>query len=297
MVRPRLRQLDRLQRLVVFDAAARGHGFTAAARELQITQPAVTRHIVALERRLGVELFHRTANRARLSEQGRHLAERVGAGLDLIESGLADLDATARTFVLAAHPGIAQQWLMPRIDQVHAALGELELRLQVFDGDDEIAGSTVDAAVRIGTGGWPGQSSHRLFDEEVVPIASRSFADEHGLHEQSAAADVNRVPFVHMDDGDSPWLTWEQWLRHFDIVLERLPGRVMWNNYPMVLQQVLAGRGVGLGWRPLVDELIDGGALVVVGPAVRSGRAYNVTWPAGEPGPEVTALIALLQSA
>lgn len=294
MVRPRLRQLDRLQRLVVFEAAARTGGFSAAARELGITQPAVTRHIVALERALGTALFQRSANRARLSEPGRQLADRVGAGLDLIESGLADLDATASTFVLAAHPGIAQQWLMPRVDQLHDALGDLELRLQVFDRDAELTGAVFDAAVRIGTGGWPGQSSHRLFDEVVVPVASRWFADEHGLDEHSSAHDVNRVPFVHMDDGDSPWLTWEQWLRHFDIVLERRPGRVMWNNYPLVLQQVLAGRGVGLGWRPLVDDLLAGDALVAVGPEVRSGRGYYVTWPAGERPPEVEGLIELL---
>ena len=78
MARPRLRRLDRLQRLVVFEAAARGGGFTAAARELGITQPAVTRHIVALERSLGTALFQRTANRARLTDHGRHLAERIG---------------------------------------------------------------------------------------------------------------------------------------------------------------------------------------------------------------------------
>ena len=295
-IRPRLRRPDRLQRLVVFESAARTGGFSAAARELGITQPAVTRHVIALERSLSTPLFERTANRVRLTEPGRLFAERIGAGLDLIESGLADLEATASTFVLAAHPGIAQQWLMPRVDRLHDALGDLELRLVVFDRDADLAESNHDAAVRIGAGRWVGQSAHRLFDEVVLPVASPAFADEHELDGDSTAVDVNRVPFVHMDDGESPWMTWADWLHHFDIPLERRPGRVMWNNYPLVLQQVLAGRGVALGWRPLVDELLTGGALVPVGPEVRSGLGYYVTWPTGEPSSGVRALIELLES-
>ena len=49
-------KVGRLHRLAVFDAAARLGGFSAAARELGMTQPAVTRQIRALERSLGRDL-------------------------------------------------------------------------------------------------------------------------------------------------------------------------------------------------------------------------------------------------
>jgi len=294
MARPHLGHLDRLRRLVVFEAAARGGGFTAAAREFGITQPAVTRHIVALERSLGTALFQRTANRARLTDAGRHLAERIGAGLDVIESGLSDLETTASLFVLASPPGVAQQWLMPRVDRLHAALGDLELRLQVVDRDTDLSDGTFDAAVRIGDGRFVGQSAHRLFDERVVPIASAAFAAEHSIDADTTADQLLELPFVHLDDGDRPWLTWAGWLQRFDLILERRPGRTMWNNYPLVVQQVLAGRGIGLGWRPLVDELLASEVVVAVGPEVRSDRSYYVTWPTGEATDEVRAVIDVL---
>jgi DNA-binding transcriptional LysR family regulator len=66
---------------------------------------------------------------------------------------------------------------------------------------------------------------------------------------------------------------------------------VLFQNYPMVLQQALAGRGVALGWRPLIDDLVDGGALVVVGPEVRSDRGYYVTWRGATPSPAVSSLV------
>ncbi len=293
-MRALIQQVDRLQRLAVFESAGRLGSFTAAAKELGMTQPAVTRQIRSLERSLGAELFHRSSNRSELTDIGRRLRDHIAAGFDVIEAGLAELAAHAGTFVLAAHPGVAQQWIVPRIDGLRAALGDRDLRLWLFDRDVEIADGRFDAAIRVGTGDFPGQSSHLLFDELVVPVASPLFAEHHGLSARSTANDVYEAAFVHMDDGDRPWMTWSDWLANFGITLRRQPGRVLWHNYPMVLQQALAGRGVALGWRPLIDDLVDGDALVVVGPEVSSNRGYYVTWRTGEPDAGVQALIAWL---
>jgi LysR family glycine cleavage system transcriptional activator len=287
-----VRQVDRLQRLAVFESAARLGSFTAAALELGMTQPAVTRQIRALELSLGTELFRRSSNRSVLTDLGARLSDHITAAFDVIESGLTELAEHAGTFVLAAHPGIAQQWIVPRIDDLHTALGDRDLRLWLFDRDSEIDGGGFDAAVRVGTGDFPGQSSHLLFPERVVPVAAPGFAEYHGLSSASSAADVYAVPFIHMDDGDRPWMTWDGWLAHFGITLRRQPGRVLWHNYPMVVQQALAGRGVALGWRPLIDDLVADDTLVVVGPEVESNRGYYVTWWAGEPDAGVQALIA-----
>lgn len=290
-MRELVRRVDRLQRLAIFEAAARLGSFTAAARELGMTQPAVTRQIRSLERSLNADLFRRTANRSELTDVGHRLQSHINAGFDLIEAGLGELDSHAGIFVLATHPGIAQQWVVPRIEELQQALGDLELRLWLFDRDHEILGGGFDAAIRSGVGNFEGQSSHRVFDETVVPVASPAFATEHGLTPESSAADVYRVPFVHMDDGDQPWMNWPGWLARFGITLRREPGRVLFNNYPAVLQQTLAGRGVALGWRPLIDDLLNGDALVVVGPEVRSERGYYVTWRQGEPDHRVRAVI------
>lgn len=293
-----IRKVDRLQALAVFEATARLGSFTAAGRELGLSQPAVTRQIRSLERRLGAELFVRTANRSALSDVGRRLRDHVSAGFDVIEAGLAELAEQAGTFVLAAHPGIAQAWLVPRLDEINEVLGGLDLRLWLFDRDVELADGSFDAAIRVGDGHFPGLDHRLLFPEVVVPVATAALADEYDLTSSSTAADVYRAPFVHMDDGDRPWMTWADWLDEFGIALHRQPGRVLFHNYPMVLQRALLGHGVALGWRPLIDDYLDGGALVVVGPEVRSERGYYVTWPAGHATPAVAALTAwLIESA
>lgn len=290
-MRALVRAVDRLQRLAVFEAAARLGSFTRAGAELGMTQPAVTRQIRALERALGAELFTRSANRSELTDCGRRLRAHVSAGFDTIETGLAELADQTGEFVLAAHPGIAQSLLVPHIDQLKDLLGDLELRLWLFDRDAELADARFDAAIRVGDGNFPDLDSVLMFPEVVVPIASPGIAEQYGLDETSTAADVCTAPFVHMDDGDRPWMTWSDWLDQFGITLRRQSGRVLFHNYPMVLQRALLGYGVALGWRPLVDEYVERGALVVVGPEVRSARGYYVTWPSGPPSPAVQALI------
>ena len=290
-MRPLVRQVDRVQRLVVFEAAGRLGSFTAAAAELGLSQPAVTRQVRALERSLGADLFTRTANRSELTDAGRRLWGHVAAGFATIESGLGELVATGETFVLAAHAGIAQQWLVPRIDGLRAAIGERELRLRLVDRDDELTHGEHDASIRVGNGTFPGESSRLLFPEVVVPVASPTLAAEHGLDATSHPAALQHVPIVHMDDGDRPWMTWPGWLGEFGLTFPPQPGRVLFQNYPMVLQQTLAGRGVALGWRPLIDDLVDGGALVVVGPEVQSDRGYYVTWRQPTPSPAVASLV------
>ena len=290
-MRELLRQVDRLQRLAVFEAAARLGSFTAAATELRITQPAVTRQVRALERSIGVDLVARTANRSVLTDAGRRLHGRVAGGFDVIEAGLADLVDHAGNFVLAAHPGVAQLWLVPRLDELTEAIGGADLRLWLFDHDRELRGGGFDAAIRVGDGTFEGLDARLLFREVVVPVASPALAERYGLTEHSTAADVYAAPFVHMDDGDHPWVTWSDWLAEFGIVFQRQPGRVLFHNYPMVLQRALLGHGVALGWRTLIDDYIEGGALVVVGPEVTSPNGYYVTWPSGRPSEPVQALI------
>lgn len=291
-----MRKVGRLHRLAVFDAAARLGGFSAAARELGMTQPAVTRQIRALERSLGRDLFVRTANRSELTDAGRRLHDHVAAGLDRLDTGVNEFTAVSGAFVLATHPGVAQLWLVPRLDDLSEALHPLDLRLWLFDRDTDVDTGGFDAAIRVGEGHFPGHHAELLFRERVVPVCSPAFAEAHGLDADSTPEEIHGVPFINMDDGDAPWMAWSDWLERNGMELERLPGRVLFQNYPMVIQQALIGRGVALGWRGLIDDLVDGGALVTVGPEVTSERGYYVTWPEDRRSAEVDALVGWLRA-
>lgn len=294
-MRPLVRQVDRLQRLATFEAAARLGSFSAAGRELGLAQPAVTRQVQALERAIDVPLFNRQANRIDLTDAGRLLADAIDLGFDSIERVVQELANTTGTVVFAMPPGFAQQLVVPHLDGLQRALGDRDLRLWLYDRESELTSGTFDVAVRVGQAPWPGLDASELFAERAAPVATPALAELCQLDIDSEPEAVLAAPLLHMDAADRPWMSWSDWFGAFDLSLTPGRRRVEFNNYPTVLQQAVAGKGVALSWAGLTDDLVDSGVLQVVGPEVSSGRSYCVTWPAGRRTAAVDALVDWLE--
>jgi LysR family glycine cleavage system transcriptional activator len=79
-----MRRLPPLQTLRAFEASARLASFTAAARELNVTQSAVSQQIQLLEDSLGKPLFERLTRRLVLTHAGELYAPTVRQALDMI---------------------------------------------------------------------------------------------------------------------------------------------------------------------------------------------------------------------
>jgi DNA-binding transcriptional LysR family regulator len=283
-------RIDRLQRLATFESAARLGSFSAAGRELGLAQPAVTRQVQGLERSLDLELFRREANRSTLTETGQSLAEAIDIGFGVIERALDELTQPAATTVVAMPPGFAQQVVVPHLDSLQRALGDRDLRLWLYDREAELASGTFDVAVRVGVPPWDGLDATELFPERVTPVATPALADEWGLGLTSDPTQVLAAPLLHMDAADRPWMSWADWLAAFGLALTSRR-RVEFNNYPTILQQAVAGKGVALSWARLTDDLIDSDVLRVVGPAVTSASSYCATWPTHRRTPAVDAVV------
>lgn len=281
--------------LLVFESAARLGSFTRAAEELGVSQPAVTRQVRAVEALVGRPLFRRAHNRLSLTAEGRRLAAAAASGFGEIAATLDALrdEGHRPRLVLAAHAGFAQQWLIPRVADLRAALPDHELRLVVADAGLDPEAAESDLAVRVGNGRWPGQVSHALTPEIVFPVASPRLLEERPELRAPAPADLLSAPLLHMDEGARPWMTWRGWLRAQGVTTPPPPPGVLYNNYPLVLQEALAGGGVALGWRPLVDDMVARGNLVAVGPqAVNPQLGYHLTRPEhGGAGPAADAVL------
>lgn len=100
------RFLPSLPLLNAFEAAARTGSITAAARELDLTQSAVSRQIKTLEEQIGVELFHRERQTIKLTAGGEGYARDVREALRRISNA-------SLTFELIL-PEVACVWLFCR---------------------------------------------------------------------------------------------------------------------------------------------------------------------------------------
>ena len=270
-----------LQRLAVFEAAARHGSFSAAARELGMTQSAVSHHIADLEDELGITLFARIWRGVAPTEAGAHLADGLGRSLGRIAAAVERAQAIGRgqALTVATDFGFAAFFLLPRLAALRAVMNGIDVRFVTRQEDFDPEVETEDVAIVFGEGPWPRCRETMLVGEEVTPVAAPGFLAE---RPPATPDDLARLPLLHLDAANrGRWLTWDDYLERLGTV--RPPGaqRLSFNNYILVIQAAIAGQGVALGWRPLVDDALAQGLLVPVPmPAVTTASGYHLVEPA-----------------
>jgi DNA-binding transcriptional LysR family regulator len=290
------RRVPQLHRLAVFNAVASAGNFTAAARDLQISQPAVSRHMAALADELGVELFERSGRSFTLTTRGRTLADAVESAFSGLERTLGEFDDQPDAFVFAVQPAMATTWVVPLLDQLEAAAGA-EIRLRIFERSAELDASEWDMAIVPGTGNWAGWESTMLFREAVRPFAAPSLATALGLGPDTTPAELVTNNLLHIDDDGRPNMTWKEWFAEAGDALTPTKPRLVYNAYPTVIQEALAGNGIALGWQHLLSDMVERGLLVPVGPIVqRRHGGHHVCWRVGRADNRHRAVLDQLQS-
>ena len=117
--------------LLAFEAAARHLSFTLAAKELGVSQAAVSRQVRTLEDHLGTPLFRRLHRAVRLTGEGERLQAALAIGFGHIAETVETLRRSRATsgVTLCTTIAFAAFWLMPRIGQFRTAFPDVELKL------------------------------------------------------------------------------------------------------------------------------------------------------------------------
>lgn len=267
--------------LVVFEAAGRRSSFTAAARELQMTQAAVSYAIHRLEEHLGTPLFLREHRRVRLSEAGARFHADVSIGLSHIQRSAQDLRAVATGghVTLSCSTAFAAFWMVPRMADLRAALPHIDLRIQTADHDLDLVGEGIPLAVRGGhPGNWPQYQGAPLAREEIYPVCGTSYLV--GRERPKLPADLLGHQLIHLEEPYRTAATWRDWFDSAGIAGRNAPKGLQINDYVLVLQSVIAGQGVALGWRHLVEGMVEKGVLVrLTDHQLTTDMNFHVIWP------------------
>ena len=261
-------RLPPMQALSMFESAARLASFTAAARELGSTQPAVSQRVVQLEENLGAALFERGHRGVTLTEDGVRLFEAVRQSLDTIRVATNDIRArhatpAQRSLKLLTDFGFATYWLMPRLSQFKALMPDVDVRITT--AQDVIAADHDHADIVIGFGDaetdWAGRGTVKLFPEQVTPVCSPAFLARHG--KPGHPSDLIKLPLLHLEPTNPErWLSWHGWFAAHGLAAPPAHRGITFNSYGFVAHAAIMGQGIALGWAPLVDELVASGQLV-----------------------------------
>lgn len=252
--------LPRLDYLLAFEVAAELESFAAAARELNVSETAVSRKIRLLEQHYGCALFLRGHRSVRLTHHGQKLLDGLHAPLHSIArlSEAMMTDRQRSTVRMAATNSVSSLWLMPRLRKFHQTNHNITISLVSSDLDTECLTGDFDLIILRGDGDWPGFTARRLFGETVFPVCAQGYLDRHAPIK--AITDLPGHALIEVTNTHTEWLNWTTWLAQKGADAVRHSTFV--NTYPLAIQAAVDGLGIALGWGHLVDHHLQSGALV-----------------------------------
>ena len=272
------RVLPSLTALEFFDAAVRHMSFTRAAADLNVTQSAVSRQIRELEGFLGQPLFHRIKQRLVLTEAGEAYAGSVRDLLTQAESATLQVMAyngKGGVLTVALLPTFGSRWLVPRLGDFISRHPDIQLNLVAHVKPFDFTGSGIDAAVHFGSDVWPDAVCHRLMGEVIVPVCAPALLE--GAAELEHPGDVARFPLLQLTTRPQAWT---DWLHAAGVDSFDGPHGPRFEEFHMVIQAAIAGLGMAVLPRFLVQEELSSGRLVIAcDRPVTSDQAYYLVHP------------------
>lgn len=254
--------LPPLASLLPFEAAARLGSITKAGEELGLTQAAVSKQIRLLEEDLGTRLFERRNRAIHLTDEGRELSRLLSGAFDSIGGFSQELRQQHKEgeVVLRAQLCEGLYWLMPRLSKFYQQHPDIQVRVSVSTKPIPEAEERFDLALQ--TSGRDSGTAKLAFavSDEIFPICSPKYLN--AAHTPLPIEQLSQHRLLHHRVHPQDWMDWDHWLEALQLDQRVGDAGVVYDSYPMMIQAVLEGHGIALGWRRTMDLLLEEGAVI-----------------------------------
>jgi DNA-binding transcriptional LysR family regulator len=279
------------------EAAARLGSFTRAARELNLTQGAVSRQVIGLEARLATPMFARRRESLVPTEACRRYLDDIAPALAALERATANvLAAGARGGILnlSVASSFCNYWLIPRLPRFTHAHPEITVNLSTQVGRADFVRQRIDAAIEFGRGARDGLSAVPLMPLTLAPVAAPAWARAYrqrwgeGLRPDRVAPQL-----IHHVTVPNAWARWSE---RAGVTAPRLDLGPRYELMSMALTAATSGLGAVLLPDFMTAEALHRRALTRLGRVTWTADAayYVVFSPASADSAPLRALLAWL---
>ena len=258
-----------------FERAGRTLSFTAAARELGLTQAAISQHVRLLEAQLNVSLFRRLRRGVELTGEGAAYLPHVQAALGALARSTEALFGpdTDETIAICGPISFMALWLAPKLDLFRAAFPHVRLALSTMQVPADYAAVATDFDIRFGVGTFPGRIGHRLSTERLAPMAAPRL-----LERLDDADGWTGLPLLSVAGAREMW---PDWFAAASLPVSAKPV-LRCDSFVLAYEAARHGAGVLLASRPLADAALHDGTLRGLSDIELAGDAgHFITTPAG----------------
>jgi LysR family glycine cleavage system transcriptional activator len=240
--------LPPLNWLRAFEAAARNLSFTGAARDLNMTQSAVSQQIKSLEGYMGRPLFHRRHRALELTQTGISYLPVVRDAFRTLEHGTRALTRTeANVLRVQSNLTFAVQWLAPRLSRFRALHPDVHINISTELWEPRDLAEGVDVEIRYSLRPSDRVHAELLWTDHYYPVCHPSY--------QVTLSDLHAQPLY---DCSNMMGTWSVWAEEQALTWPNPPVTYA-TTYSVSLSVAAAGGGLALAHDVIADRLIATG--------------------------------------
>ncbi|MEX3689509.1 LysR family transcriptional regulator [Paraburkholderia sp. BR14263] len=273
--------MPEIRNLQPFVQAVRCGSFIAAATRLQVTPPAISKSIAALERELGVRLFNRTTRKLSLTSEGRQFYQRVAPLLNQLDEAVADVRRSPEhpegMIKVSVTPTFGRHCLTPVIAEFLQRYPLVEIDISYDEIAPSLVNDGVDVSIQHARGRGTNHVSRPLCDYPIVLVASPGYLERKSVPQTPEELAEHefvgiRMPFglaaLHLER--MPGSTRKRGARKDRTFVHHPRGRLTVAGQPDTsLVAALSGAGITPSSVPVVLPYLRSGALKIVLPEYR----------------------------
>jgi DNA-binding transcriptional LysR family regulator len=269
------RQISSPNALFTFETVARLGSFSAAAKELNVTQPAVSHAINSLEAHLKYPLFKRHGRWIELTQNGNKLFRATSTAFKIVGESLREIDQRQdnyETVSISMSPVAVNYWFLPRMKTFLKKFPLVSLSFREYSKDSEQLLRDADLNIRLSNPHDADMYRWPYADERIMALCSPQYLAANGPLDK------------YKEQAEHTFLEWRSQRYGLDEFLHatglHLPERssfIKFSDYSSVHQSALLGQGIAIAWVSEASlEIISGKLVPACSQVVKTGRRYHI---------------------
>ncbi|CAH0339968.1 LysR family transcriptional regulator [Rhizobium sp. CECT 9324] len=194
--------MDKLDAMRTFVRVVESGSFSQAARDLNVSQPTVSKQLAALEARLGTQLLARNSRALTVTLAGQEYYEatvRILEDIESVEERVLEGQSSPSGLVrITLSPAFGRMYVIPKLLAFRDRFPDVSIEIEVSGRHVDLVEEGIDIAIRIGRLSDSALVARRIGDMRMITLASASYLARHGTPQTLDALQAHqRIGYVH----------------------------------------------------------------------------------------------------
>ncbi|WP_160107726.1 LysR family transcriptional regulator [Pseudomonas izuensis] len=256
--------MDKLNAMAIFVRVVERGSFSAVARELQTSQPTISKVLRALESELGGKLIARSTRRLSLTDEGQRYyneCRQILAAVDAAENSFqSGREIIAGPLKIGSSVSFGRLQIATRLPEFLRRHPEVQIDLQLSDQNQDLVSEGLDVTFRIGALNDSGLIARHVGITHRVTVATPDYLVQHGLPQTPEDLSRHNCLLFNLLSSQNLW-SYEKDTQRHEV---RIKGNAQSNNSEAIREMVLEDLGIALSPVWLFSEDLKAGRVTAI---------------------------------